>query len=117
MELRRHGARASGDGASASGPSEGQCPLSGQYSSMVGGADRAGSGNDVRGSLRWVVSTDSLRVGVATSRRDLTTSTVVVAGGRALLVDPAGCEIATLAGPAEWASDDAVKLVTTALAK
>jgi thiol-disulfide isomerase/thioredoxin len=34
-----------------------------------------------------------------------------------LLVDPAGCEIATLAGPAEWASDDAVKLVTAALAK
>ena len=34
-----------------------------------------------------------------------------------LLVDPNGCEIATLAGPAEWASDDAVKLVTAALAK
>ena len=32
-----------------------------------------------------------------------------------LLVDPAGCEIATLAGPAEWASNDAVKLVTAAL--
>ena len=32
-----------------------------------------------------------------------------------LLVDPAGCEIGTLAGPAEWASDDAVKLVTAAL--
>ena len=34
-----------------------------------------------------------------------------------LLVDPSGCEIATIAGPAEWASDDAVKLVTAALAK
>jgi len=33
-----------------------------------------------------------------------------------LLVDPAGCEIAALAGPAEWASDDAVKLVEAALA-
>jgi thiol-disulfide isomerase/thioredoxin len=32
-----------------------------------------------------------------------------------LLVDPAGCEIGTLAGPAEWASDDAVNLVTAAL--
>jgi thiol-disulfide isomerase/thioredoxin len=32
-----------------------------------------------------------------------------------LLVDPNGCELATLAGPAEWASDDAVKLVTAAL--
>ncbi len=41
--------------------------------------------------------------------------------GRALgmptsvLVDPKGCEIATIAGPAEWASDDAVKLVTAAI--
>jgi thiol-disulfide isomerase/thioredoxin len=32
-----------------------------------------------------------------------------------LLVDPAGCELGTLAGPAEWASDDAVKLVEAAL--
>ena len=32
-----------------------------------------------------------------------------------LLIDPAGCEIATLAGPAEWASDDAVKLVSAAI--
>lgn len=41
--------------------------------------------------------------------------------GRALgmptsvLVDGAGCEIATLAGPAEWASDDAVNLLTAAV--
>ena len=28
-----------------------------------------------------------------------------------LLVDPAGCEIASLAGPAEWASPDAIKLI------
>jgi thiol-disulfide isomerase/thioredoxin len=34
-----------------------------------------------------------------------------------LLVDPNGCELAALAGPAEWASDDAVKLVTAALKK
>jgi hypothetical protein len=34
-----------------------------------------------------------------------------------LLVDPQGCEIAALAGPAEWASDDAIKLVQAALAK
>jgi thiol-disulfide isomerase/thioredoxin len=31
-----------------------------------------------------------------------------------LLIDPQGCEIANLAGPAEWASDDAVKLVEAA---
>jgi thiol-disulfide isomerase/thioredoxin len=42
--------------------------------------------------------------------------------GRALgmptsvLVDGQGCEIATIAGPAEWASDDAVKLITAAIA-
>ncbi|MBC9878361.1 TlpA family protein disulfide reductase [Bradyrhizobium sp. INPA01-394B] len=41
--------------------------------------------------------------------------------GRALgmptsvLVDPQGCEIATIAGPAEWASDDALKLIRAAL--
>lgn len=40
--------------------------------------------------------------------------------GRALgmptsvLVDGAGCEIATIAGPAEWASDDAMKLIKAA---
>jgi hypothetical protein len=34
-----------------------------------------------------------------------------------LIVDPNGCELAALAGPAEWASDDALKLVTAALGK
>jgi thiol-disulfide isomerase/thioredoxin len=34
-----------------------------------------------------------------------------------LLVDPKGCEIGTLAGPAEWASDDAVTLIKAALGK
>ena len=34
-----------------------------------------------------------------------------------VLVDPAGCEIGTIAGPAEWASDDAVKLIKAALGK
>ena len=32
-----------------------------------------------------------------------------------LLVDPRGCEIGTIAGPAEWASDDAIKLIRAAL--
>ena len=38
--------------------------------------------------------------------------------GRALgmptsvLVDAQGCEIGTIAGPAEWDSDDAIKLIT-----
>jgi hypothetical protein len=32
-----------------------------------------------------------------------------------ILVDPVGCEIGTIAGPAEWASEDALKLVHAAL--
>ena len=32
-----------------------------------------------------------------------------------LLIDPNGCELGFLAGPAEWASDDAMKLIRTAL--
>jgi thiol-disulfide isomerase/thioredoxin len=41
--------------------------------------------------------------------------------GRALgmptsvLVDAQGCEIGTIAGPAEWGSDDAIKLITAAM--
>ena len=38
---------------------------------------------------QWVVDGPAVRVGVTTSRRDLTTSTVVIAGHRALLIDPA----------------------------
>ena len=34
-----------------------------------------------------------------------------------LLIDSQGCEIASLAGPAEWASEDAVKLVSAALGR
>jgi thiol-disulfide isomerase/thioredoxin len=34
-----------------------------------------------------------------------------------MLIDPHGCEIGTIAGPAEWASDDAVKLIEAALGR
>jgi thiol-disulfide isomerase/thioredoxin len=34
-----------------------------------------------------------------------------------LLIDPRGCELGVLAGPAEWASDDAVKLIEAALGR
>jgi len=34
-----------------------------------------------------------------------------------ILVDPKGCEIGTIAGPAEWASEDALKLIKAALGK
>ena len=32
-----------------------------------------------------------------------------------LIVDRAGCEVASLAGPAEWASDDAIRLIQAAI--
>jgi len=32
-----------------------------------------------------------------------------------ILVDAQGCEIANIAGPAEWASDDAIALIRAAL--
>lgn len=34
-----------------------------------------------------------------------------------LLVDGQGCEVATLSGPAEWASEDAIKFIAAALGK
>jgi thiol-disulfide isomerase/thioredoxin len=34
-----------------------------------------------------------------------------------ILIDGAGCEIGTMAGPAEWASEDAIKLVNAALGR
>jgi len=34
-----------------------------------------------------------------------------------VIVDPSGCEIGTMAGPAEWASDDGVRLVSAAIRK
>jgi thiol-disulfide isomerase/thioredoxin len=34
-----------------------------------------------------------------------------------MLIDPHGCEIGTIAGPAEWASSDAAKLIKAALKK
>jgi len=34
-----------------------------------------------------------------------------------MLIDPHGCEIGTIAGPAQWASDDAVRLIEAALGK
>lgn len=34
-----------------------------------------------------------------------------------MLIDPKGCEIGTIAGPADWASGDALKLVKAALGK
>jgi len=34
-----------------------------------------------------------------------------------VLIDPQGCEIGSIAGPAEWASDDAIKLMQAVLGK
>jgi hypothetical protein len=32
-----------------------------------------------------------------------------------VLVDGQGCEIGTIAGPADWASEEAIKLITAAI--
>jgi thiol-disulfide isomerase/thioredoxin len=34
-----------------------------------------------------------------------------------VLIDAAGCEIGTMAGPADWASDDSISLIKAAVAK
>jgi thiol-disulfide isomerase/thioredoxin len=34
-----------------------------------------------------------------------------------ILIDPNGCELGYIAGPAEWASEDALKLISAAMAK
>jgi|SRR5579883_1976254 len=46
--------------------------------------------------------------------QDLKTVGRAVGMPTSVLVDGQGCEIATIAGPAEWDSDDAVKLITAA---
>ena len=55
-------------------------------------------------------SDDSARV-----YEDLKTAGKAFGMPTTLLVDPAGCEIGTMAGPAEWASADGVKLVSAAI--
>jgi thiol-disulfide isomerase/thioredoxin len=53
----------------------------------------------------------------ATVFRDLRAVGKAIGMPTTLLVDPNGCEIASLAGPAEWASEDGVKLVSAALGR
>ncbi|MET0864652.1 MAG: MBL fold metallo-hydrolase [Nakamurella sp.] len=74
------------------------------------------------GRWQWIVDDGNLKVGVTTSRREHTTSTVVIAGQQALLVDPAwdpdelgwiandllGSEVTTTAGFATHAHHDHV---------
>ena len=48
--------------------------------------------------------------------QDLKTVGKAIGMPTTLLVDPNGCEIASLSGPAEWASADGVKLISAALA-
>jgi thiol-disulfide isomerase/thioredoxin len=49
--------------------------------------------------------------------QDLKTVGKAIGMPTTLMVDPQGCEIASLAGPAEWASEDGIKLVRAALAR
>jgi len=47
--------------------------------------------------------------------QDLKSAGLALGMPTSVLVDPQGCEIATIAGPAEWASDDALKLIRATL--
>jgi thiol-disulfide isomerase/thioredoxin len=48
--------------------------------------------------------------------QDLKTIGLALGMPTSVLIDPKGCEIANIAGPAEWDSEDAVKLITAATA-
>ncbi len=49
--------------------------------------------------------------------QDLKTAGKALGMPTTLLIDGAGCELGTISGPAEWASEDAVKLIQAALQK
>ncbi|MEW6452625.1 MAG: TlpA disulfide reductase family protein [Pseudomonadota bacterium] len=49
--------------------------------------------------------------------QDLKSANLALGMPTSVLIDGSGCEIANLAGPAEWASDDAVNLLKAAIAK
>ena len=48
--------------------------------------------------------------------QDLKTIGLALGMPTSVLIDPKGCEIANIAGPAEWNSEDAVKLISAATA-
>jgi len=48
--------------------------------------------------------------------QDLKTAGWAIGMPTTLVVDPQGCEVAALSGPAEWSSEDAVKLVSAVIA-
>ena len=49
--------------------------------------------------------------------QDLKSANLALGMPTSVLIDGSGCEIANIAGPAEWASDDAVNLLKAAVAK
>jgi thiol-disulfide isomerase/thioredoxin len=49
--------------------------------------------------------------------QDLKSANLALGMPTSVLIDGTGCEIANIAGPAEWASDDAVNLLKAAVAK
>jgi thiol-disulfide isomerase/thioredoxin len=49
--------------------------------------------------------------------QDLKSANLALGMPTSVLIDGAGCEIGNIAGPAEWASDDAVNLLKAAIAK
>jgi glyoxylase-like metal-dependent hydrolase (beta-lactamase superfamily II) len=63
-------------------------PRPGDSGSLTAHWTRPGYRHPVDGGWNWITEAGGVRVGVVTSRREVTTSTVVVFGGQALLVDP-----------------------------
>ena len=47
--------------------------------------------------------------------QDLKTIGLALGMPTSVLIDGQGCEIGNIAGPAEWDSDDAIKLITAAM--
>ncbi|MCC6775769.1 MAG: DUF2613 family protein [Hyphomicrobiales bacterium] len=75
---------------------------------------------DVDKPRAWLKETGISRLGYFADPSAKVFQELKVAGRAAgmpttVLVDPAGCEIGTMAGPAEWASEEAITLVTAAL--
>ncbi len=71
---------------------------------------------------RWLVEAGVTRLAYyadpqAKVFQDLRQAGKVVGMPTTFLLDPQGCELASLSGPAEWASEDALRLVRAALGR
>jgi thiol-disulfide isomerase/thioredoxin len=75
---------------------------------------------DATKARTWLDDAGVKRLGYYADRDGKTLKSLKLAGRAfgmptTLLIDPAGCEIGTMAGPAAWASEDGVRLIEAAL--